>query len=498
MNANIRRENRNGKQSSAEMTRRLKRGFSYRASIVLGVILLNSAVFALSYTDFRPDTIVSGSHFMPYRMFIPTSYTSAQKYPLVFYLHGGGGMGTDDIKEITDQTAGPYCFAGAAAQLKYPCFVVCPQMNVTDTGFATPANQAFIVAIIDSVAREFSIDRTRIYITGNSMGGAGTVVTMQNFPSVFAVAAPVCPWFEGGNSNSVTNALTKPWWFFHGLSDGTANPQNSKTLVDLLRSAGGHPNFTPYRGVDHFSWNNAYVDSDLVTWMFTKRLGWTWPLSSDSVYRIVNVGTQKCLSGLSVGSDSSVVIATANSTDRNQQWTLKDAGNGYYRLVNQQSGKALQIPGTTTKPMPVGTVVSQGAAGMSDNQLWLVWDIGDRYKLVPKLSYSRDSLCYAIGTQGTASAGAVPALVTAYTGTDAMRWTLEKVSAPAACAYTRDGLGITRAKGARPMVVLRDATNPTEGNSIVYDLYGRLVSTPSQKGRHGGGASRVYIVKDSR
>src|SRR5215468_12657716 len=35
-----------------------------------------------------------------YRLFIPQNYDPKKKYPLVLYLHGGGGRGQDNLKQI--------------------------------------------------------------------------------------------------------------------------------------------------------------------------------------------------------------------------------------------------------------------------------------------------------------------------------------------------------------------------------------------------------------
>ena len=37
---------------------------------------------------------------MPYRLYVPENYSSSKKYPLVLYLHGGGGRGDDNLRQI--------------------------------------------------------------------------------------------------------------------------------------------------------------------------------------------------------------------------------------------------------------------------------------------------------------------------------------------------------------------------------------------------------------
>src|SRR6185503_11369150 len=42
---------------------------------------------------------------MPYRIFIPRDYNSQKKYPLVLWLHGGAGRGTDNLRQISGGNA---------------------------------------------------------------------------------------------------------------------------------------------------------------------------------------------------------------------------------------------------------------------------------------------------------------------------------------------------------------------------------------------------------
>ena len=63
-----------------------------------------------------------------YRLFIPQNYDRNQKYPLVLYLHGGGGSGDDNRKQI-DGGNGYLIdlFTSTETQARYTSFVVAPQ-----------------------------------------------------------------------------------------------------------------------------------------------------------------------------------------------------------------------------------------------------------------------------------------------------------------------------------------------------------------------------------
>src|ERR1700741_476924 len=65
---------------------------------------------------------------MQYRLFIPKGYDPAKKYPLVLWLHGSGGTGNDNRKQITlASTTGTHTWTRAENQAKYPVFVLAPQ-----------------------------------------------------------------------------------------------------------------------------------------------------------------------------------------------------------------------------------------------------------------------------------------------------------------------------------------------------------------------------------
>src|SRR3979490_2075984 len=49
---------------------------------------------------FRKKTFADKrGHKMPYRLFVPANYDASQKYPLIFWLHGAAGRGSDKLKQ---------------------------------------------------------------------------------------------------------------------------------------------------------------------------------------------------------------------------------------------------------------------------------------------------------------------------------------------------------------------------------------------------------------
>ena len=216
---------------------------------------------------------------MPYRLFRPNA---AGRLPLVVYLHGGGGLGTDNEKQIgLGNIFGTRVWALPENQKEFPCYVVVPQ---TDRGWvrygppAAPDSESPVIPglgdgarvafeLIDALAREFPIDKQRIYVTGQSLGGAGAWHMIAQRPRLFAAAVICC----GGASLDSAAAVSTPLWNFHGDADDTVPVKISRDRIAALRKAGGHPLSTEYAGVGHNVWQWAYTEPSLVRWVFSKR-----------------------------------------------------------------------------------------------------------------------------------------------------------------------------------------------------------------------------------
>jgi predicted peptidase len=122
--------------------------------------------------------------------------------------------------------------------------------------------------IVDGLRREFAIDERRIYVTGQSMGGAGTWHMTAQRPRLFAAAVACC---ASRTSDAAVDSVGTPLWDFHGDADTTVPPAVSRDRIAALRKAGGHPLSTEYTGVGHNVWEWAYTEPALVSWVFSQR-----------------------------------------------------------------------------------------------------------------------------------------------------------------------------------------------------------------------------------
>ena len=83
---------------------------------------------------------------MPYRLFRPQA---SGALPLVMFLHGSGGSGTDNAKQMgLGNIFGTRVFALPANQKSFPCYVVVPQTDRGWVNYGPPAPGDSVAQVI--------------------------------------------------------------------------------------------------------------------------------------------------------------------------------------------------------------------------------------------------------------------------------------------------------------------------------------------------------------
>jgi len=208
-----------------------------------------------------------------YRLFIPPHYDQKKKYPLVVYLHGGGGRGNDNRKQI-DGGNGYLIdfFTGDETQVHYPSFVVAPQSPMEGwikDDLITPTRYLQLVyEIIRELQQTYNIDEARVYVAGQSMGGFGAFAIISEYPRTFAAGIALC---GGGDQSKVGRLTSVPIWVFHGAKDESVDVERSRTIVAGIRNAGGKVRYTEYADTGHIIWPSVVKEIELLPWLFAQR-----------------------------------------------------------------------------------------------------------------------------------------------------------------------------------------------------------------------------------
>jgi len=218
--------------------------------ILISTYLLFFALIQFSYCQQSQDSIVSlfdnlKVREMPYRLLKPLNFDANKKYPVILSLHGAGGRGTDNLRQIADSKWLKY-LATEDVRKNYSCYIVAPQ----STGLWSEEQLALLKTVIKEL---LSVDMKRIYVLGHSMGGHGSYRFIQLDPTFFAAAAPSAgsglP--ETEDFIDVNKIKNIPIWAFHGDKDPKCPYEKDVKVFEEMTKVGGNMKFTTWHGDTH-------------------------------------------------------------------------------------------------------------------------------------------------------------------------------------------------------------------------------------------------------
>ena len=133
----------------------------------------------------------------------------------------------------------------------------------------TPTRQLRLVyEMLGELQRNYSIDSSRFYVAGQSMGGFGTFAIISEYPKLFAAGVPLC---GGGDESKVARLVSTPIWAFHGAKDEAVPVTRSRNIVAAINKAGGKAKYTEYPDIDHLIWPKVVKETELLPWLFTQQ-----------------------------------------------------------------------------------------------------------------------------------------------------------------------------------------------------------------------------------
>jgi poly(3-hydroxybutyrate) depolymerase len=238
-------------------------------------LLATAPAWALTANDFayRTATVDGGNALaLPYRIQVPAACAS-RRCPLLLFLHGAGETGSNNTAQLGNRANGAFKLAEDAATLGQPVIMVAPQ---TPEWWGNDNPTAGLADLLDDVQREFGFDPARLYVSGLSMGGGGTIGFLQRYDAVAAAAIPICPAGVVSSTIDRDRLWNTPAWYFHAVNDGTVPVANSRTSVATLRAGGGDPLYTEFATGDHGIWTESYKVAKLAPWMLAQR--WRLPM----------------------------------------------------------------------------------------------------------------------------------------------------------------------------------------------------------------------------
>jgi hypothetical protein len=211
-------------------------------------------------------TLPSGKPFH-YEIMMPSQYSTNFLWPLMIWLHPnqsgnawyGGSASTISVNDAAPQ------YQNVAFQRAYPCICIVPYadqttgtaelqnwggwINTGGTGNGTTFNgetgpNVFALnGLVQHLIATLSIDPSRIYVNGFSLGGHGAEYAMLRYnqvngnPKIYTAGTSTGGVLEihgygaGPTDADVTNSAQVPVWWISGQNDGTSVPSHWNALM---------------------------------------------------------------------------------------------------------------------------------------------------------------------------------------------------------------------------------------------------------------------------
>jgi poly(3-hydroxybutyrate) depolymerase len=206
--------------------------------------------------DFKRGYLLeSAGEIMPYRMYVPATYSTSRTFPLIVALHGLGGTedsfftGYDNqMAKLAEQhgyiVAAPL---GYRVDGSYGWGLGNPPADPT-TRRVQENSEKDVMEVLQLVRQQYRIDENRIYLMGHSMGAIGTWKIAAKFPDLFASIGM----FAGSGAPATLERIRHvPEFVVHGDADATVNVQGSRAMVAKAKELGIDVKYIEIPGGSH-------------------------------------------------------------------------------------------------------------------------------------------------------------------------------------------------------------------------------------------------------
>lgn len=255
-----------------------------------------------------------------YFVYLPTAYGDdpARQWPVMLFLHGNGerGNGLDELDYVLSH--GPL-YEAWIQKKDLPFIIISPQLHmfgmdkkvdyianrtrdqipqrqqqgvpprgdffsvtgpitageeVKDMARISPLlpdgwdkSEQDLLAMLDTVKKQFKTDQERVYLTGLSYGGFGTWYMASRHPEKFAAIAPVVGWGHPDLMKPIAEANLPVWAIAGGRDTAVAKKYFYAGLNTLEATSNAEVRFTVHEDMAHDTWRRVYAGEDLYQWL---------------------------------------------------------------------------------------------------------------------------------------------------------------------------------------------------------------------------------------
>jgi poly(3-hydroxybutyrate) depolymerase len=216
-----------------------------------------------------------------FALHVPASIDDGRPRPLVVVLHGYNGNGKRALEAFLDTTL-------EATSPKVDGYVLAPDAH--GNAFYRGPGERDVLEILDWAVQALAVDKTRVSITGASMGGTGTAELAFHYPDRFAALSPLCGYqsyfvrrdialqplrqwerrlmHRFSPASSAESGRYLPMYLAQGLKDKPL--ENSRVLTNRYKQL-GYSLVEDWPDLGHAVWKRTWAHAGLFPWLSQKQ-----------------------------------------------------------------------------------------------------------------------------------------------------------------------------------------------------------------------------------
>ncbi|TDQ78301.1 carboxylesterase family protein [Sphingobacterium yanglingense] len=195
--------------------------------------------------------------------YLPEKYnTDTSSYPLVIYLHGGSQKG-NDLEKLKIYGL-PYL---ADQGKEFDFIIIAPQCP--DGKYWSTEN--WFDPLYNEVISNYRVDKSRVYVTGISMGGYGTYIAALDHSDKIAAIVPLCGGVNDSDTSRICVLKDIPILTYHGTADKDISIQETERIVNGLKKCEGNIIFHRLEGEGHGIQYLYETNPDIYQWLLKQR-----------------------------------------------------------------------------------------------------------------------------------------------------------------------------------------------------------------------------------
>lgn len=198
---------------------------------------------------------------MEYVVDFPANYEEGKKYPVIFYVHGYGFVGKG-----VENLAIKCPLRRECVPNEYDFILVAPYCKDK----VWMSHFEILTQFIQDIVEQEYCDKSRVYLSGSSMGGYTAWDILLTMGKLFSAAVICC---GGGQywASRIGAYNGIPLKIIHGAQDNVVLPRESEIMYESIKANGGTVDLIIHKDLAHDVWTRTFGDAGLYSWLAEQR-----------------------------------------------------------------------------------------------------------------------------------------------------------------------------------------------------------------------------------